>query len=110
MSEEPGLDRHDWETEWAELEPEIADSPYEALPEVDALVERIMLERGYPISEQEADARALDQPEVLFEFLQAREVARRVDQGEDVDPGDVGQAITGYRNLYAFLVRQTETA
>jgi hypothetical protein len=42
---EPGLDRHEWETEWQALEP-----------------------------------------------------------GETVDPGDIGAAVAGYRNLYQRLI------
>ena len=108
--EEPGLDRHDWQTEWEQLEPLVVDSPGEALPEVDRLVERMMVERGYPISVQEAEARELDEPEIVAEFLEARRIARLVDEGADVDPGDVAAAISGFRNLYEFLLEQTRTA
>ena len=109
---EPGLDRHDWETEWQQLEPLVVDSPGEALPELDDLVARMMSERGYPtvMPEDEARARELDQPEILAEFLEARRVAKAVEAGEDVDPGDIGAAISGYRNLYEFLLSQMHTA
>ena len=99
---EPGLDRHEWETEWQSLEPLIVDSPAEALPEVDGLIERMMVERGYPVTEQAARESA--EPEIVAEFLEARRIARLVDAGETVDPGDVGAAVTGYRNLYEYLV------
>ncbi len=109
---EPGLDRHDWETEWQQLEPLVVDSPGEALPELDDLVERMMTERGYPtvLPEADAEARELDQPEILAEFLEARRIARLVEEGGDVDPGDIGAAISGYRNLYEFLLGQMHTA
>jgi hypothetical protein len=38
---EPGLDRHEWESEWATLEEELADSPADVLPELDDLVARM---------------------------------------------------------------------
>jgi hypothetical protein len=98
------LDRHEWETEWQGLEPLVVDSPAEALPELDALVERMMVERGYPTDE--AHAHDSGDPEIVAEFLEARRVARLVDTGEAVDPGDVGAAITGYRNLYEFLLAE----
>ncbi len=101
---EPGLDRHDWETEWQGLEPLVVDSPAEALPEVDGLIERMMQERGYPVDE--AQARDSSAPEVVAEFLEARRVTRLLESGEPVDPGDVGAAITGYRNLYEFLLAE----
>jgi hypothetical protein len=101
---EPGRDRHEWETEWQALEPLVVDSPAEALPELDNLVERMMLARGYPIDEE--SARDSAEPEVVAEFLEARRIARLVDAGADVDPGDIGAAITGYRNLYEYLMEE----
>jgi hypothetical protein len=100
---EPGLDRHEWETEWQALEPLVVDSPAEALPELDRLIERMMRERGYAVEEE--TARESDDPEITAEFLEARRIARLVDAGEPVDPSDLGAAITGYRNLYEFLLK-----
>jgi len=101
---EPGLDRHEWETEWEALEPLVVDSPAEALPEVDRLVERMLDERGYPTTEAEAHDAA--DPAVVAEFLEARRITILVDGGENVDPGDIGAAITAYRNLYELLLAE----
>jgi len=73
---EPGLDQQEWETEWRGLEPLLIDSPAEALPEVDRLIERLLIARGYPTTEE----------------------------GARDDPSAVSAAITGYRNLYEFLL------
>jgi hypothetical protein len=103
VSDDPGLDRHEWESEWQGLEPLVADSPSEALPELDGLVERMMLAYGYPVEdEQEHEPGALED-EVVKEFLEARRIARLVDAGERVDPSDVGAAIAGFRNVYEAL-------
>jgi hypothetical protein len=99
---EPGLDRHEWETEWAGLEPLVIDSPTEALPELDDLVARMMSTRGFPL--EEADAAEAKEPSVVAEFLEARRIVRLVDAGEEVDPGDVAAAVTSYRNLYEYLL------
>jgi len=40
---EPGLDRQQWVTEWAALEPLLEDSPVESLSELDDLVERMLV-------------------------------------------------------------------
>jgi len=101
---EHGVDRHEWETEWRALEPLVVDSPAEALPEVDRLVERMLVERGYPTTEEEAHAAA--DPAVVAEFLEARRIATLVEGGEQVDPGDIGAAITAYRNLYELLLEE----
>src|SRR5918992_795780 len=95
---DPGLDRHQWETEWQALEPLVVDSPGEALPELDDLVGRMLAERGCPVEEEGVD------PEVLAGFRVAREITRRVERGEDVDPGEVGQAVGLYRELYEHLL------
>jgi hypothetical protein len=102
---EPGLDRHEWETEWQALEPLVIDSPAEALPELDVLIERMMIENGYPIDEEHAHENA--EPEVVAEFLEARRIARELDNGRTIDPGEVGAAITAYRSLYEYLLQRS---
>jgi hypothetical protein len=99
---EPGLDRHEWETEYETLEPELADAPGEALPQLADLVERILEARGFQLDEPttvEGDER-----DVVFEYLAGRAVSDRVERGEDVDPGDVGAAVVGLQGVYAFFL------
>lgn len=109
---DPGLDRHYWETEWQALEPLVVDSPQEALPELDGLVERMLAEEGYPLEEGEIERTAEEgiDAEVVVSFHAARDIARRVDGGEDVDPAEVGQAVGLYRALYEHLVTRQADA
>jgi len=101
---EPGLDRHQWQTEWEQLEPLVVDSPAEALPELDDLVHRMLAESGYPVDTADpVDDEGVD-PEVLASYRAAREVTRMVDRGEDYDPGDVGQAVGLYREIYEHVI------
>jgi hypothetical protein len=105
---EPGVDRHEWETEWQALEEQVADAPAESLPELDALVARMLAERGY----DEADPVALegDEPEIVAEFRAARETTRLVESGSDaVSPGDVAAAVNGYRAVFDFLLAEHGT-
>jgi hypothetical protein len=103
---EPGLDRDYWETEWAELEPDLESAPAEALSELDDLVARMLVAAGYATdTADEVDDEGVD-PEIHSSFLAAREVTRLVDKGEDVDPGDVAQAINDYRELYQHLLNR----
>jgi hypothetical protein len=103
-TEEPGLDTHGWESEWQALEPLVVDSPIEALPELDNLVERMLVEAGYPLTTADpVDEEGID-PEVVTSFRAAHEIAQQVDQGQDVDPGDVGQAIGLYREIYEHVL------
>ena len=102
---EPGLDRHEWESEWQALEEQVADSPAESLVELDDLVGRMLDARGFPL----ADPVALegDEREVVSEFLAARETMRLVEAGADaVSPGDVAAAVNSYRAVYEYLVAE----
>jgi hypothetical protein len=100
--QEPGLDRHEWESTYDALEPELADRPAEALPELADLVQRILEARGFELHEPTtADGNERD---VVFEYLAARAVSDRVERGEDVDPGDVGAAVIGLQGVYSYLV------
>lgn len=103
---EPGLDRHEWETEWQQLEPLVVDSPAEALPELDDLVRRMLVEAGYPVGTSDpVDDEGID-PEVIGSYAAAHEIRLAVERDEDVDPGDVGQAIGLYREIYEHLTNR----
>ncbi len=99
--QEPGIDVHEWEGEWQALEPLLEDGPAEALPAVDDLVGRMMEARGFDLEVRAGET--LAQPETTLEFAEARRIARLIDAGETVDPGDVGLAVRAYRNLYEYL-------
>ena len=99
---EPGLDRHEWETQLQALEPELEDTPGEALPELRNLVGRMLAERGFaPDDPVTSDG---DEPEVLAEFRAATETVRALERGDDVDPGDIAAAVNGLRAVFDHLV------
>lgn len=99
---EPGLDRHEWETEWQELEPLLHESPDEALPDARDLVERMLQERGV-LDDELVTTEGADR-ELLDGFRAASEVTRRVEQGEDVERGDLDSAAGTLRSLYEHLI------
>ena len=86
------------------LEPELADAPADALPELHALVERMLVERGYHLGDPVGEDG--DDPEVLAEFRAARDTMRMLERGEDVGPGDVAAAVNGYRTVYDHLISE----
>jgi hypothetical protein len=100
---EPGLDRHEWESEMQALEDQLGENPAEALPELDELVGRMLDETGYDLADPVV--RDGDEREVVAEFLAAREITQLIerDQG-DIGPGDVAAAINGYRAVFEYLV------
>src|SRR5262245_6828761 len=103
---EPGLDRHEWETEWAQLEPLVTDSPAESLSDLDDLVRRMLLEAGYPVDSPDPGDDERGEIEVLDSYLAAHEIALIVDRGDDFDPGDVANAIDLYREIYESLLNE----
>jgi hypothetical protein len=102
---DPGLDRHEWESEWQALEEQLADAPVESLPELDDLVERMLEARGFGLDDPVAAEG--DDREIIAEFLAARETTRLVESGsDDVSPGDVAAAINGYRAVFAYMLAE----
>jgi hypothetical protein len=106
--QEPGIDEHEWVTEWEQIEPDLRESPTEALSEVDDLVGRMMEARGLPLLEREGAEVA--EPETVREFEEAHRVRLLIDSGESFDPGDVALAVESYRSLYAYLLEYGPTA
>jgi hypothetical protein len=104
---EPGLDRHAWESELQALEPELETAPFEALPELTDLVERMLTERGYDLDDPVV--RQGEEREIVAEFLAARETTQLVERGADVSPGDVAAAINGLRSIADFVLNERST-
>jgi hypothetical protein len=101
---EPGLDLHDWESEWEQLEPLVRDSPAEALPELHDLIVRMLRDRGL-LDESLAAAEGAD-PELLAEYVAGKDVVDKLERGEDVDPGDIASVVGGYRSLFEYLTTE----
>ena len=102
---EPGLDMHEWETEWAQLEEAMEESPVEALPEVHELVTRMLRERGVPLDEVEEPPGEED--ELVSAYRAAAEVTRLVEQGSDsVSLGDVAAAWQNFRLVHDSLIAE----
>ena len=100
---EPGLDRHEWESEMQALEAELSESPAEALPELDALVVRMLETTGYDIADPVA--REGEEREVVAEYLAAHEITAASERGStELSPGDIGAAINGYRAVFDYIV------
>jgi hypothetical protein len=98
--QEPRLDQHEWRAQWESLQPELADAPAEALPELERLVDDILEDRAYE----------RDDPEIERELATGREVVGRLDEGESVDPGDIAAAVNAFRVVYEQLVAEQQAS
>jgi hypothetical protein len=104
MSIEPGLDLHDWDSEWQQLEPLVRDAPAEALPELHGLVERMLKERG--ILDADLVATEGSDLELIATYGAGKDVFDRLERGETVDPSDLGNVIQEYRGLFEYMTTE----
>jgi hypothetical protein len=94
---EPGLDLHEWETRWSELDELMEEDPAGALAGACDLVEEMLT------NTEIASGAGGENDELLVGYRAARDTADRIERGEDVDPGDVGAAIENLRGLYGTI-------
>jgi hypothetical protein len=106
---EPGLDRHEWESEWAGLEDDVRTDAGEALSALDGLVARMLDEAGYDVTDPVV--REGEDREIVAEYLAAHEIAEAYERGsDDLSPGDIGAAINGYRAIFEYLATERTAA
>jgi hypothetical protein len=106
---DPGVDRHDWESEMRALEDQLSENPAETLPELESLVSRMLEESGYELTDPVVGAG--QESEVLAEYLAAREITQAAERDSDeLSPGDVAAAINGYRAVFDHLISERATA
>jgi uncharacterized protein (UPF0297 family) len=98
---EPGLDLHEWETRWAELQELAEGAPDEALPEIVRAVEQMLTERGYDLENPVVTDG--EDPDLVRDFLAAREIARAAERGE-VEPEDIETALEDLAEIHDYLV------
>ena len=98
---EPGLDLHEWETRWQELQDLAADDPEQTLPEAVRFVQQMLEERGYDLVDPVVAEG--DDPDVVRDFVGARDLARQVEAGE-AEPEDVQLAFENLTEIYEYLV------
>jgi hypothetical protein len=101
--QEPGLDLHEWKTRWEELQAAASEDPAGALPEGTRLVGQMLIERGFQLDEP-VTAEG-DEPDVVRDYLAAREVADLA-EGGGADPGDVAAALENLREIYEYLISE----
>ena len=96
---EPGLERYDWESVYAALEPLLEEYPEEALPELLALIERMLTETG----RREA-ALGTGNGDGPAGARSIREIVDKVGGGQTLLRGDVAWAIDELRNRYRTIL------
>jgi uncharacterized protein (UPF0297 family) len=100
---EPGLDLHEWETRWAELQELAEGAPDEALPEIVRAVEQMLTERGYDLANPVVVEG--EDPDLVRDFTAARDIARAAEQGE-LEREDIETALEDLAEIHDYLVEQ----
>ena len=92
-------------SEWTEVQARFVDQPAETVVEADALVMRVMRQRGYPIDdfEQRAADISVDHPDIVEHYRAGHALADRSRDG-DADTESLRQAVVHYRELFARLL------
>jgi hypothetical protein len=102
---EPGLDIHEWESEWASLEDDIVDSPETGLAYVHELMTRMLKERGI-LDESLVLTEGAD-PEWVKTWQAGTELVRKLDDpAVDVERDDILEQIANYRELFETLLAE----
>jgi hypothetical protein len=102
--QEPGLDRHEWESEWASLEQDFTDDPAGSLRYVHELIGRMLKERG--ILDDSFVATEGADPNLLRPYEAGAELVQKLDDELDVDEADIRAALENYRDLFETLVSE----
>jgi hypothetical protein len=105
--EEPGLDLHEWETRWHELQeaarrgarPDLAED--RAVRPADA--------RGGGFELDEPVTVEGEDPDIVRDFVAARHVANLAGAGE-AEPEDVAVALENLREIYDYVISDRRSA
>lgn len=98
---EPGLDLHEWQTRWQELQDLAVEEPDQTLPEIVRFVRQMLVERDFDLESPVVDEGERD---IVSNYSAAADVAGRLEAGADVEPDDVQTALDDLRETYAYLV------
>jgi hypothetical protein len=94
--------------EWSLVQARFVDEPGPAVDEADALVARVMRERGYPVEDFESrnDMAAVDHPDVVEHYRAAHQIHSANASGH-ADTEELRSALLHYRALFDVLLRET---
>lgn len=100
------VDREAYAMEWAAVQRRFVDDPTAAVGTADRLVGRVMIDRGYPMTdfEQRAADLSVSYPTVVQNYRAAHDIVVR--QGDDkANTEDLRRAMVHYRSLFDELLQ-----
>ena len=102
-----GEERIKYAEDWRTEQSLFVDDPRSAVKHADVLVQDVMKQRGYPVSdfEQNAADLSVDHPRVVENYRTAHEIAIRDGRGQSTTE-DLRKAMVSYRALFEDLLEQ----
>jgi len=99
--------RRAYAEEWHAVQERFIDEPRQTVADADALVQRVMADRGYPVDELDdrIDMVAVDHPELAENYRAAHAIQVRSD--DEVSTDDLRDAFRRYRELFAELLAES---
>ncbi|HEY3989304.1 MAG TPA: hypothetical protein VGM02_08405 [Acidobacteriaceae bacterium] len=99
------VDREAYAMEWAAVQRRFVDDPSAAVGTADRLVSRVMIDRGYPMTnfEQRAADISVSYPAVVANYRAAHDIVVRHTDGHATTE-DLRQAMVHYRSLFDELL------
>jgi hypothetical protein len=100
----PEATRQQYLVQWQQVQAAFVDAPVQSVQQADALVARVMTDRGYPMAEfeQRADDISVDHPSEVADYRAAH--ALSLNGPERASTEDLRQAMTHYRALFNRLL------
>jgi FtsZ-interacting cell division protein ZipA len=97
--------------EWRAVQQSFVDQPEEATAAAYELVNRVMAERGYPVSDfdAQADLVSVDHPDVVQNYRAAHGIHERA-QRHEASTEDLREAMLRYRSLFEELLHDADAA
>ena len=103
--------RERYTEEWRQTQADFVDSPEGAVREANTLVENVMSERVYPVTdfEDQAAVISVDHPDVVQNYRTAHEISLAAGDGE-ASTEDLRRAMRHYRSLFEDLLGEAAGA
>lgn len=98
--------RERYAEEWRLVQARFVDEPEEAVAEADALVQRVLADRGYPVAddfERRAADVSVDHPDVVENFREGHRLVEAHGRGEG-DTESLRRAMVHFRSLFDELL------
>jgi hypothetical protein len=91
--------------EWRAMQAQFVDQPERCVDEADALVARVMCDRGYPVDDFDTQAElvSVDHPDVVGHYRAAHQIYKK-NQDHRASVGELRDAIVRYRSLFEELL------